>query len=111
MLAKKSDFACVAASAATLARSSSASAHLRSMNCPTCPPIPSNRASTAAFGSRMSVLKNSITPQKPAGTDNRKAKRAVQAVLRRRRRPWVLPDVLDRVQKLWGGATEEHYRR
>src|SRR5262249_20311415 len=26
--------------------------------------------------------------QKPAGTDDRKAKRAVQAVLRRRRRPW-----------------------
>src|SRR5215204_2328100 len=101
MLAKKSDFACVAASAATLARSSSASAHLRSMNCPTCPPIPSNRASTAAFGSRMSVLKNSITPQKPAGTDDRKAKRAVQAVLRRRRRPWEVR-VVDNVSNTRG---------
>ena len=35
MLARKSDLAWVAASAATLARSSSASARLRSMNCPT----------------------------------------------------------------------------
>src|SRR5215470_7816547 len=74
MLARNSDLAWVAASATCLACSSSASARFRSMNWPTCPPTASNILSTCPSGSRISVLKNSITPRNPLEPPDAKGK-------------------------------------
>ena len=85
-MAKKSDFACVAASdlgALELSLSTLALDELADLPADTFKQSEHRGAWLADL--RAEELHHA---QKPAGTDDRKAKRAVQAFLRRRRRPW-----------------------